>query len=275
MSGAGVSKSGGITRDGLRAGSNVPSSAGTWSQQLNDQTIDFNRDAFTRLLSDKGYLITWEKATLCPNRPNGGLAPKDHALNCQVCDNGLGFVYYDTIQTRMLVTGVRLDQSYHAHGRWDAGQVFVTSLPEYRINWWDRLTLGNGIARFYELVRRQPGTLTDTLKYKALCMSHISWVDRTGALVTFSEDEQFRLDTEGRILWLTNTGIPDDNVYYSVAYEYRPRYIIQALMHQHRDSTVEGKHYEFPIQAMAKLDFLIRDESMDAPQTDDSDPFPR
>jgi hypothetical protein len=175
----------------------------------------------------------------------------------------------------MFITGVRLDQSYFAHGRWDPGQVLVTTLPEFRINWWDRLTLCNGIARFYELVRRQPNTLTDQLKYAALCVSHLSWVDRSGSLVVFTEGTHFSIDTGGQILWLSDTGIPDDNVYYSVAYEYRPRYVVQALMHQHRDSTIKEKHYEFPVQALAKLDFLIRDESTDAPQVVDTDPFPR
>lgn len=275
---SGVIRTGGVIRGGTQIGvdgASTPSPAGTWAPQFNDQIVDFDRDAFTRLLAGKGYDITWEKATLCPNRPSGGLAPKDHALNCQVCDNGLGFVYYDSIPTKMLITGVRLDQSYFAHGRWDPGQVMVTSLPEFRINWWDRLTLCNGIARFYELVRRQPNTLTDQLKYEALHVSHLSWVDRSGALACFEDGVQFRLDAEGRILWLTDTGIPDDNVYYSVAYEYRPRYVVQALMHQHRESTVQEKHYEFPVQALAKLDFLIRDESTDAAQTEDVDPFPR
>jgi len=253
----------------------VPSPAGTWSSQYDGATVDFDRDAFTRALYDKGYDVCWQKATICPNRPDGSLAPRDHPINCQVCDNGLGFLYFDEVNTRMLITGVRLDQSYYAYGRWDTGNATVTALPEFRLNYWDRLVLNNSVARFHELVRRQPETTTDKLKYAALCTNHVSWVNRAGALTVFTADSDFTIDSNGAITWLATTGIPDNGDYYSVSYEYRPRYIVLDLLHQHRDSTVQGTHYQFPVQAMIKLDFLIRDESKDAPEVVDQDPFPR
>lgn len=270
---SGVKQTGGVAFGG-GAKHGLPSPAGTWSSAHSPNTVDFDRDAFTRLLADKGYDVTWQKATLCPNRPSGGLRPKDHDIACTLCDNGLGFLYYTEERTRMLITGVRLDQSYYAYGRWDVGQVMVTALPEFRIHYWDRLTLHNSVARFHELVRRQPGTTFDSLKYAPLCIDHISWVDRAGALRVFTVDQDFQIN-DGKLEWIIATGLPDDGSYYSVSYEYRPRYIVLDLMHQHRDSTVEGKHYEFPVQAVAKLDFLIRDESKDNPDVVDQDPFPR
>ena len=269
-----VSRGGGVERAGtVRVG--LPSAAGEWNGRLDDNVVDFDRDAFTRFIADKGYDVTWEKAVLCPNVPDDGLAPRDHAINCTVCDHGLGFIYVDPIETKMLMQGFKLNQSFYAFGRWDAGNQLVTAEPEYRIGPWDRLTLGNGVARFTQRLTRQKGTTVDRLKYDPLCVEYVGWVDRSGALVTFAIDDAFQISADGTsIEWLTDAQ-PDAGARYSVAYEYRPRYVVQDLVHHHRDSTIRGVHYQFPVQAVAKLDFLIRDQATDAPQVAAVDPFPR
>jgi len=270
-----IVKAGGVSIAGgpFLGGVGAPSTAGAFNPQHLAQTVDFDRDAFTRFILDKGYSVTWEKAVLCPNVPAGTLAPRDHAMNCQICDNGLGFVYVDPIPTNMLMQGMKLNQSFFAHGRWDMGNMMVTALPEFQINYWDRLTLCNGVSRFTERLVRQLNETSDKLKYAPLCIEYLAWVDRTGALVTFTADTDFTISADGSsIEWTSNQ--PDAGSFYSVAYKFRPRYVVLDLIHHHRDSTIKGTHYEFPVQAVAKLDFLIRDQSKDAPQTVDENPFP-
>ena len=239
-------------------------------------TVDFDRDAFTAALKDKGYDVIWEKATFCPNRASargrGGLAPKDHRINCQICD-GSGYLYYSSTPTQMLMTSMNLSQNFYAYGRFDSGTQMVTALPEQRLHPFDRLTLCNGVARFQDIVRRQPETLSDSLKYAPLCVENVSWVDRDGALATFKDSTHFTT-IEEVFTWRSATDSPDANDYYTISYTYRPRYIVIELPHQHRDSTIDGTHYEFPVQAMARLDYLLRDESKDAPEADDQPPFP-
>lgn len=268
MSGGNVIKTGGVVRAGtIRVG--LPSEAGKWNQSLNDQTVDFDRDAFTRFIADKGYEVTWEKSVFCPNV--GGLSPRDHVLNCQLCDHGLGFLYIDPVETRMLMQGIKLNQSFFAYGRWDMGNMLVTAEPEFNINFGDRLTLSNGVARFPERVVRTKGSTSDKLKYEPLSIDHISWVGRDGSLVVIDPTEVTIVDDT--IVWAGTQ--PDAGSFYSISYMYRPRYVVMDLIHHHRDSTIAGTHYQFPVQAVAKLDFLIRDESKDAPQTVDENPFPR
>lgn len=269
-----IIKAGGVSiAGGVGSGATGPSAPGVWDPRLSAQTVDFDRDAFTRFIADKGYSVTWEKAVLCPNVPAGGLAPRDHAISCQICDNGLGFIYVDPIETKMLMQGVKLNQSFYAYGRWDMGNMVVTAEPEFTINYWDRLTLCNGVSRFNQRLTRQRESRSDKLKYAALCIEYLAWVDRTGALVTFTVDNEFSLSADGsEIVWTTDQ--PDAGSIYTVAYKFRPRYVILDLLHHHRDSTIKGTHYEFPVQAVAKLDFLIRDEAKDAPQTVDENPFP-
>lgn len=269
--GAGVVSRAGVSRTGgVRVA--LPSPTGEWNPQWKDNVVDFDRDAFTRFVADKGYCLTWEKAVLCPNVPGTGLSPRDHAIGCPVCGGG-GFVYVDPIPTRMLMQGVKLNQSFFAYGRWDMGNMLVTAEPEFTIDYFDRLTLGNGVGRFTQRLVRQPGAPADKLKYAPLCFHYVAWVDRSGALAPFVQDVDFRLSADGSSVEWPGASQPDAGSSYTVSYDYRPRYVVLDLVHHHRDSTVEGEHFAFPVQAVAKLDYLVRNESADARQTVDQNPF--
>lgn len=270
-----IIRTGGVSIVGAVGAGDAPSAAGQWDPRLDTQSVDFNRDAFTHFIVDKGYEVLWEKAVLCPNVPPGGLAPRDHALNCNICDLGLGFVYVDPICTRMLMQGFKLTQSFYAYGRWDTGNMMVTAEPEYNIHYWDRLTIQNGVSRFNERLVRQPDTTSDKLKYGALCVEYLAWVNRSGVLTPFTVDTDFIVSADGSSIEWLSSNQPDAGSVYSVAYKFRPRYVVLDLVHHHRDSTIKGQHYQFPVQAVAKMDYLIRDESKDAPQTRDENPFPR
>jgi len=249
-----------------------PSPAGTWAPSFDNQTVDFDRDAFTRMLADKGYSVQWEKAMWCPNRSNDEKT-RQHDINCTICD-GSGFFYYASEITPMLMTGISMQQAFHAYGRWDPGQMMVTALPEKRINYWDRLTLQNGTVRFFEMVTRQRNVTSDVFKFAPLEIEAVTWKARDGSLRSYIAGQDFQVSVLGTgITWLITTGRPDGDSTYSVAYTCRPRYVVQDLVHHHRDSTVEGVHYEFPTQAVARFAFLIRDESKDAAQVQYQDPF--
>lgn len=250
------------------AGVSAPSIDGGPAQL--DVPVEFDVDAFDKLLESHGYLVTWEKSAYCPNRPSGAISPLAHDVNCTVCD-GTNFVFYNPCDTQMLVQGVRLSQQYYMQGRWDPGSVLVTARPGDALDYWDRITLRNGFGRFRELVRRGvDGGDVDPLKYAPLELEYVSWVNRSKAQVRFTIDEDVSLQN-GALTW--GASRPDAGSYFTVSYTYRPRYVIQDLLHQHRESPVQGRRTPFPTQAMAKLDFLVRDESRDAPQIQNEDPF--
>ena len=171
--------------------------------------------------------------------------------------------------------GIRMQQSFYAYGQWTTGNMMVTAMPEFTINSWDRLTLSNGVGRFTERVVRQPGSTVDVLRYNPLCVLYVGWVSRPPAntLTTFQCGVDFDVSQDGSSIEWLGTNQPDAGSFYSVDYEYRPRYVVQELVHHHRVSTVQGKHYVFPVQAVAKLDYLIRDVSADPQQVVDHNPF--
>jgi hypothetical protein len=243
-----------------------------WKVNLGDpdapEYIDLDPAEFDNLLADKGYLVTWEKSALCPNRR--GLGPSDHKITCTLCE-GTGFIFFDPQATEMLITGVKLHESYYAWGRFDGGSVMVTSKSDDQIGYWDRLTLRNSSARFTQLVYRQPGAAKDRLKYTPLAMVYVIWVTSSGALQVATLGTHYSVSGD-EVTWLTSTKPPAGHLYTAV-YTYRQRYIITDLIHQHRESSVKGVRTAFPLQATAKLDFLIRDEGQDASTSQDQDPL--
>jgi hypothetical protein len=173
----------------------------------------------------------------------------------------------------MLITGVKLNESYFAYGRWDAGSIMITARPDFQLSYWDRLTLRNSTSRFSESVRRQPGTDSDTLKYVPLDVLYVVWSNRDREKTVYEKDTDFSLtEDENTLTWLLPAR-PDPNDRYAIVYTYRPRYTVLDLLHQHRESTVQGVHKAFPVQAVGKLDFLIRNEVKDAAPGHDPSPF--
>ena len=172
MPGAGIVRvTGGIGRSGgVILG--APSPTGEWNPSLNDQHVDFDRDEFTRFIADKGYKVTFEKAILCPNVPGTGLSPRDHVIGCPIC-GGSGFIYVQPCKTAMLMQGIKLNQSFYAYGRWDMGNMFVTAEPGFSLDYFDRLTLCNGISRFTQRLVRTSGSTFDVLKYAPLCIEYV------------------------------------------------------------------------------------------------------
>lgn len=249
-------RTGGVSVGGFKIGApGIPGVANPFASAK----VDFDRGEFDALLEDKGYDVLWEKASICPNRPREGLAPLSHDVNCKICD-GVGFIYFKPCKTKMLIQGMVYNESFKPQGDWAVSRVTVTARPGHHISYWDRITMNVGLARFTELVLRQPSS-DDFPKYKPICVEYVGWVDRNRNLQAVESPDNVFISSSGTLSWSGTK--PDGNSYYTISYTYRPRFIVQDMVHQIRDSTVDSKQVDFPVTAVARADFLVRDESRD------------
>lgn len=283
---------GGVAIDGGVA-LGEPSPDGVWSPTLDEDFVDFERDEFTRVLANKGDKVLWEKAAVCPNR--GVVSPQDHKLGCDICGGG-GFVFFGATTTEMLIVSATLKQIFMAQGRWDHGSVMITALPGTKLSYFDRITLVNRAVRYTEVLRRQPNGLYDRPKYDVQTIEYAAWVNRSRQLVSFPVSGTGAAIAPvvtgpqiGQVHWTSNSVRPDDNADYTISYTFQPKYRVLDLPHQHRASTITtqvpptapngpdaseaNNEYDFPVQAVGVLDFLVRDEGRDAAQNADQDPF--
>jgi hypothetical protein len=270
-----------IRRGGVQIGGppNVgqPSTSPNIRSDLEGFDVPFDRDKFTKMIKSRGYDVTWEKATFCPflKGPN----PKDHDVNCRACTNG--FLYYGLQTTRMLIMSLGLAQQYFAYGHFESGKAQITAYPEFKVSFWDRVTLVNSRARHTERVMRQRSTLRDKPKFKPLTVDHLCWAITDTTLGTAVQNTDFTVDTvTGEIVWVTNNR-PGADVWYSLVYFFRPTYIVLDTSHHVRDQRIplpngtSDPQYEFPVQVVGQMDRFIRDEGRDpSNESDVANPFP-
>lgn len=225
---------------------------------------------FEALGREQGYIISWEKAIYCPRRIDNSL--DKHDFNCPVCESRFGIIYFDKKlvdpngdDLRALVTGIPQQQQYRVEGFFDAGSAYVSLPPGYTPSYGDRITLLKSRMRVSQVIKRGLGPV-DRLKYAAIPGAEGGVVycvdgqknDHTSAV---------RIDKNGNLEWLASSG-PSSGSYYSVMYYRRPVYLIVDLPHVIRDSLErQGGNdvtQDLGTQALARLDFLIRDESLGA-----------
>jgi hypothetical protein len=125
--------------------------------------------------------------------------------------------------------------------------------------------------RFSEVFRRAQRGLVDELKYPALTIERLYSFTSINAVADYVSPTDYSIDANGNILWVN---APPAGTALGVSYFRNPAYIILDLPHHIRDTQVAvpptslvnpGQFTEMPMQGIAKLDFLVRDETKTPP----------
>jgi hypothetical protein len=215
---------------------------------------EFDLDEFKRSITQHGYTAVWTKAALCPNRDP---AQEDHhRISCELCDHH-GFIYYEPTDIKVHITSLGLKQLFLPESRYQPGMAYFTTLPEHKLNFWDKVQLTTAKGRFSQVLKLS-STRKYKLKYPALALQY-AVLDNGTTLPVMS----IGIDDAGAIT--IPTGVPSTG-FLSVSFFYKPVYLLIDLVHQIRDSRLtewtEDKEAEFPNQAVGQLDFLVRDEGL-------------
>lgn len=227
---------------------------------------------FIALGRSQGYNVRWEKALLCPRRTDNDIYK--HDLNCTVCENRAGFIYYDPLEVeevgstkplRALVTGIPQQQRYTVSGLLDVGSAYISLHPGMKPSFMDRITLLDSKIRVSEIVQKKDGAV-DELKYGALAIN-----DGGGVIVAIDEEgvdrtSQLTINGDGDIVWTGSR--PKKDTFFSISYYRRAAFIVLDLPHMVRDN-IERKIgpaanefvTDLGLQVLAKLDFLVKDET--------------
>jgi len=271
----GVNRTGGVIVGGGPTAIGQPSVSPFVRSDVSGFSVPFDRDKFTQLIKVHGYNVIWETAQYCPFIK--GPSPRAHDINCRVCHSG--FIYFNPVVTQMLITSLGLSSQYFAYGRFDSGKAQITAYPEFKVSFWDRVTLVNARARHTESILRQRSSLTDRPKFNILSVERIIWAVGDQEFAT-ANAEDFTVNTlTGELVWLT-AHRPDADTYFSIVYYYRPVYIVQDTSHHVRDQLIPSLEnvpapFEFPVQVIAQLDAFTRNEGLDVPSEGDvKNPFP-
>lgn len=113
---------------------------------------DFNKEDFDGLVASKGYDVIHEKAYLCPCKSK----ESTHRDTCRNC-GGKGWLFCNPTETRMIITGIALDNklkegALRDWGMLDMGAVKITANNIDKLSYMDRITILDATAEHNQIV---------------------------------------------------------------------------------------------------------------------------
>jgi hypothetical protein len=108
---------------------------------------DFDKEAFDRLISEKGREVILRKALQCPCKSD----TVNQLSTCKNC-GGTGWIYVNPITTRMVLSGVDVSTKYAPWSEEARGTVAVTAMCEEELSYMDQITLVDGESVFSEVI---------------------------------------------------------------------------------------------------------------------------
>lgn len=220
------------------------------------QRVDLKVDEYDRLIEQKGINVQVFRTMYCSNvkSVDGG----EHEVDCAIC-NGSGFIDVNPIETKAFFQNQSQERMLDgAAGQHDGNSVYITFKIGIELQYFTLIKLCDFTDIYFERVMRKPATNIDVLKYKACRVNVI--VDKNN--VQYYQDQDFKLDPNGNIQWLTRK--PADNVIYSIHYEAHVQFRATKAMHVNRftqykqPGEVNVQFIKLPEQWQAQKEFLIR-----------------
>lgn len=241
---------------------------------------DFNPEEFRTLFAQRGKLVLWEMAAVCPcgtpiakfeqpfnySTPASDTAITQEArVDCPVC-SGKGWYAHSSQTITVLLHAMAINpRRFGVSGDYAVGRARVSTLPEDKLAIGDRLTVTDSVQRVTELLRRKAGATT-TLRFPVVAQTLDLSTGQTPTRVlqairalpagtvassqVMVEGADFTIDAQGRILWGVTSNKPAVGDQFSITYYARPRYVVEDLPAVTRDDRV---HYKTPTAKAVQL----------------------
>jgi hypothetical protein len=243
---------------------------------------DFLPDSFALLVETKGYLLAWERASICPCRPVVTQTEQPDP-NCPLC-KGSGWHYFggdlppnydeignmDEVQKKIIetnnamtirgvITSIQNEYSpWDKIGNWMAGSMMLTTRHENKIGYYDKLTILESEVVYVETVNSD-GTDTVTGRYPVTGVNYFRSFSRT-----YKPDQDFFIEL-GKVKFRP-AAIPESGTKLSLHYLCHP--VVLVVEHPHiirqtskkfkvsNPKTPRGDPKGLPIQALVRYDFI-------------------
>jgi hypothetical protein len=226
----------------------------TWERQR----TDFDVQQFDRLVKQKGYLMSWEKSSICPCIPKSSSGQPNPI--CTLC-LGKGKFWYDSTDIQGVMTNFSEEERFNQTGEVMAGTSYFTTLPIYKLGFWDRLTHWHSFVRYSEIIEKGAHGGKDKLRFIPLDVLKLRTVGRE---YTFNSD--FKIDGETRYIdWSPYLYEPNSGERYSIEYTMNPSWIVIDLTNVIRDTYIKRKlpgvqFQELPVRAVVRLEYFVFDK---------------
>lgn len=259
------------------------------------QRVDFKTTKFDLLIENKGYLLAWTRACVCPCTPVTDKTTQPDP-NCTVC-SGRGWFYFggnqdqdlseynfDPLQQKilddsnaMVIRGIIsnvMNQYDHIDRltNWQSGKLSLTVRHQNKLALYDRIVVLNPEIVYSQVVVADGTDLIDIgdeehqVRYPVTGVNHISG-HLAGAddPVAYEHGADYVANDLGQIEWLS---APDSGTRLALHYHCHPTFVVTEHPHVLRSTlkkfkvspsdlkTPLGDPMPLPIQAVVQYEFL-------------------
>lgn len=188
----------------------------------------FNKDSFDEAVYEHGYDVTLEKAVRCPCRLKANGNARPDCVNC----GGSGWIFVNKRST--VIVSQSMNTSVKNNKAWsedDRGTISVSSRPQDRLSFMDRITILDLESSFSEILflREFNGKILSTFIYNPTSIELVYlFTDSSQSLTYLTLDEDytvtnniFELNYDKYINLLEND---HESISISVRYNHNPSY---------------------------------------------------
>lgn len=221
--------------------------------------VDPNVNDFNKLIQDRGYLMQWQKAMVCPCSLAGQKVTDASDLDHDLCKNKQ-YIWTDIGQIMVLITRIQRNSNLNQDGNWEQGMMLVSTQSQNKIGFYDRLIFQESTVSFSQAIKKGAPNGVDTLRFPAISVS-LPIVDFFGVTYVFGTD--FGLDASGNVKWSGFSGKqPSTDSSYGIVYLTQMRGLIVDYPHairgqQIQQGTTTPLYKDFPLQTVMKLEFFF------------------
>lgn len=217
--------------------------------------VDLDPIAFEALIKQKGVKVKVYRTTYCPKVKSVDAA--EHEIDCDLC-NGSGWIDLEPICTTAVIQNQALENLAMVEGMVDHNTVALTFPIGIELQYFTRIDLVDFTEIFFQRVKRTVGSDVDVLKFKA-CRVNIV-IDYDG--VRYYEAQDYKINQDGNIEWISGGRKPADKKIYSIHYESQVQFRATRALHVNRFSQVQTEKgiefLKFQEQWMCTKEFLVR-----------------
>lgn len=219
--------------------------------------VDLVKSDFDAIVWQKGYDVILEKAIECPcrNRPDG------QALSdCRNC-GGSGWVFYNPVQTRMVIQSINKDTQYKEWSKENLGTAKISALNEQQLSYMDKITILNAVQTLNETLffkQHSDGVYRAMSTYKIIDIVDIfEFVDSQHPLKVLTENDYTIVNER----WIELSNVTEQYPTISIRYTYNPIYHILDINRDVMTSKklIAGKdiNKDFPVSAVGRVAHYI------------------
>ena len=253
------------------------------------QRVDFKPTKFDLLIENKGYLLAWTRASVCPCRPVTEKSSQPDP-DCPLC-GGEGWFYFggnqdqdlddyklDQIQQKivtdsgaMLIRGIVTSVANNPDtldrlGHWERGSLNLTVRAQNKVGLYDRVVVLDPEIVFSE-VRVADGTDELTTRYLVTGVNHMHGATVGGTLVEYEAGVDYERSEDGGVIWYPSKE-PALDTRIAIHYTCHPTFLIYEHPHVVRTTLLKfkkspadlktplGDATPLPIQAAVRYEFL-------------------